>query len=55
MKADDFYTLVAEMRTAQRDYFRTRSTEALSRSKELERKVDNAIKGFVTGQTSLFE
>lgn len=35
--------LVREMREAQRDYFRTRSREALQVSKSLEAKVDRAL------------
>jgi hypothetical protein len=37
--------LVAEMRAAQREYFRTRSTDALARSKSLERRVDEEVAG----------
>lgn len=44
----DYYDLVAEfircvgaMRAAQRDYFKTRSRDALVLSKDLELKVDN--------------
>lgn len=40
----EFVALVRSMREAQRDYFKTRSGEALSRSKELERKVDAALR-----------
>jgi len=35
--------LVAEMRHAQRDYFRTKSGAALDRARTLERRVDRAI------------
>lgn len=42
MSARDLAELVAEMRTAQKEYFRTRSSSALERSKDLERKVDAA-------------
>lgn len=36
--------LVAEMRRAQREYFRLRSTSALDRSKWLEAQVDKAVR-----------
>ena len=39
-----FVSLVSEMRQAQKEYFRTRSTSALQRSKQLEKKVDAAIR-----------
>ena len=44
MDSRAFETLVAEMRDAQRDYFRRRSPEALERSKTLERRVDAALR-----------
>jgi hypothetical protein len=50
---DEFTTLVMEMRTAQRQYFKTRSTDWLHRSKELEREVDAAIEKKFKGQGSL--
>ena len=40
MNDKEFRDLVARMRQAQKDYFRTRDREALSRSKELEKLVD---------------
>ncbi|HEY1190445.1 MAG TPA: hypothetical protein VGE74_22620 [Gemmata sp.] len=40
----EFIVLVRQMREAQRDYFKTRSGAALSKSKELERKVDVALR-----------
>jgi hypothetical protein len=43
MNIDDFVNLVAEMRQAQRDYFRLRSSESLTRAKGLEKQVDRAI------------
>lgn len=43
MKAEDFFNLVTEMRKNQKDYFKTRSIEALRKSKELERQVDDEI------------
>jgi hypothetical protein len=39
-----FARLVADLRSAQRDYFRTRTDEALVRAKDLERKVDAALR-----------
>lgn len=38
--------LVAEMRTAQKNYFRTRSRKALEDSKTLERSVDKEIEKY---------
>lgn len=38
-----FVTIVAEMRRAQKDYFATRSEEALNEAKRLEKKVDAMI------------
>lgn len=43
MKAEDFFNLVTEMRKNQKDYFKTRSIEALRKSKELEKQVDDEI------------
>lgn len=43
MDAKSFFMLVREMRTAQKEYFRFRSHEALTKSMELERKVDTEI------------
>ena len=43
MDAKSFFMLVREMRTAQKEYFRLRSHEALTKSMELERKVDTEI------------
>lgn len=40
MNEYDFRQLVASMRAHQKDYFETRSNEALFASKEAERKVD---------------
>jgi len=39
----DFVYLVAEMRKAQKSYFKTRNKGALIRSKELEKKVDDLL------------
>lgn len=43
MNAKDFFNLVTEMRKNQKDYFKTRTTEALRKSKELEKQVDDEI------------
>lgn len=46
MDAKSFFMLVREMRemrTVQKEYFRLRSHEALTKSMELERKVDTEI------------
>lgn len=43
MTAKDFFNLVEQMRKNQIDYFRTRSTESLRKSKELEKQVDDEI------------
>ena len=40
---DGFMQLVKQMREAQREYFRTRSREALQQSKALEKRVDEEI------------
>lgn len=43
MNAKEFFDLVSEMRSKQKEYFRTRSTSVLSESKTLERRVDAEI------------
>lgn len=43
MDAKSFFMLVREMRTAQKEYFRLRSHESLTKSMALERKVDTEI------------
>lgn len=43
MKPKEFFDKVAEMRSAQKEYFRTRSQQALSESKRLEREIDMEI------------
>lgn len=43
MTAGQFADIVAEMRAAQRNYFRTRSQKSLEKSKELEKAVDNIL------------
>jgi len=49
----DIYDLVAKMREAQRQYFKTRGTDELRKSKALEREVDQAVRD--RGQRKLFE
>ena len=44
MKPKEFFDKVAEMRSAQKEYFRTRSPQVLSESKRLEREIDAEIK-----------
>lgn len=39
-----FFNLVKAMREAQRDYFSTRSQQALTKARQLERQVDTYIK-----------
>jgi hypothetical protein len=51
---DELAKMVAEMRLAQRTYFRVRTPEALEHSKELERRVDLAVKAILEKQQSLF-
>ena len=43
------------MRTAQKTYFRTRSTVFLDKSKRLEKEVDKAVADFYDPQGCLFE
>ena len=51
MMNTEFYSLVKEMRNAQREYFRTRSDYSLKKSKLLERRVDEVL----SGQGTLFD
>ena len=51
---NDFVKLVKEMREMQKRYFKTRSMDALSESKRLEREVDKYIEETEKG-VSLFE
>lgn len=44
MNSKEFFDKVAQMREAQKKYFRTRSQQALSESKMLEREIDAEIK-----------
>jgi hypothetical protein len=52
----EFIELVREMRNAQKEYFKTRSRDLLSKSKQLEKQVDDEIKRAKEGasQTALF-
>jgi len=43
MDYEQLKALVKEMRSAQKEYFRDRSHDALQRSKALEKRVDDAI------------
>ena len=43
MTAGQFADIVAEMRTAQKSYFRTRSQKSLEKSKELEKIIDDVL------------
>ncbi len=44
MKPKEFFDAVARMREKQKEYFRTRTSAALSESKRLEKVVDDEIK-----------
>lgn len=44
MKAREFFDKVVQMRRMQKDYFKTRSSIALQRSKQLEKESDDEIK-----------
>lgn len=46
MTAKEFIDLVCQMRSAQKRFFRTHLHDDMEQSKELERKVDNALKAF---------
>lgn len=55
MPPTQFYDLVRRMRTAQREYFRTRSREILAQSKALEAQVDKELlRASQSNQPSLF-
>lgn len=57
MTAKDFFNLVKQMRQKQKDYFKTRSSESLRKSKELEKLVDDEIarvNKILKGQMDLF-
>jgi len=48
MEDKDFKELVKRMRFAQKEYFRTRSKDALQKSKDLEKEVDRELNGQMT-------
>lgn len=51
---NEFEKLVYEMRSAQKEYFRTRSKEELQRSKHLEKRVDEYLINKIINQQTLF-
>ncbi len=55
MNEQEFRKLVADMRHAQKEYFRTRSGNALSESKKLEKKVDEELAKAEESQGRLFD
>ncbi|MDY6418902.1 MAG: hypothetical protein SPK76_08090 [Bacteroidales bacterium] len=54
MNTEEFVKLVADMRNAQKAYFKSRRYDDLERARSLERSVDKAIKDIEEGQQSLF-
>lgn len=54
MTATELARLVAEMRTCQREYFRTRSGSALESSGAAERRVDRAVEEVLRQPTLTF-
>lgn len=52
MNAKEFFGLVKEMRSAQIEYFKTRTPVSLKRSKALEKRVDDEVERVerVTGE-----
>lgn len=46
MTTKDFIDIVCRMRSAQKQYFRTRTYNDLEESKKLEREVDQALRDF---------
>ncbi len=54
MESKEFVKLVADMREAQRNYFKTRDRSWLDKSKALERQVDNQIAVMNNPQQDLF-
>ena len=55
MTLENFVECVAAMRNAQRQYFKTRSSDWLEKSKELERNIDRMIADFRDPQGDLFK
>ena len=43
MNKREFFDKVSEMRDAQKEYFRTRSSASLTKSKKLEKEIDDEI------------
>ena len=54
MTDDGFRALVARMRQAQREYFKTRNASWLRLSKDLERQVDARLAGDTSSEGTLF-
>ena len=54
MTAAELARVVQEMRSAQKEYFRTRSDSALRESKQLEAKLDRCCQIVLAGQKELF-
>ena len=53
MTPQQFIDLVCRMRTAQKQYFRTRHCDDLDESRKLEREVDQALRDFSNPQNQL--
>lgn len=51
---NEFEKLVYDMRSAQINYFRTRSKDVLQQSKQLERRVDEYLRDKTINQQTLF-
>lgn len=54
MTLEEFTKLVAEMRAMQKAYFRRRTPEALETSKQLEKRVDEALEQLTDKSRTLF-
>ena len=54
MTPEEFIAAVANMRNAQKDYFRTRSQQTLERSKALEKAVDKMLIEMASAQKEMF-
>ena len=54
MESNEFVKLVAQMREAQRNYFKTRDRSWLAKSKALERQFDNQIAAMNSPYEDLF-
>lgn len=44
MNANEFFDVVVKMREAQKNYFKTKRSDYLSQSKQLEKQIDDEIK-----------